>query len=101
MYSCTDTWDEHYETPVSLTYEGTTLQALEEKAPDFAKVIKAYGYERELSSDNIYTIWAPLDFDISQYVDESGNAIEDSTEVVKQFIKNHIARYARSYNGKD
>ena len=101
MYSCTDTWDEHYETPVSLTYEGTTLQALEEKAPDFAAVVKAYGYARELASDNIYTIWAPADFDISQYVDENGNAIADSTEVVKQFIKNHIARYARSYNGKD
>lgn len=101
MYSCTDTWDEHYETPVSLNYNGTTLQALEEKTPDFAKVVKAYGYDRELSSDNIYTIWAPQDFDISQYVDENGNAIEDSAEVVKQFIKNHIARYARSYNGKD
>ena len=101
MYSCTDTWEEHYEAPVSLTYEGTTLQALEEKAPDFAKVVKAYGYDRELSSDNIYTIWAPQDFDISQYVDENGKAIEDSAEVVKQFIKNHIARYAHSYNGKD
>lgn len=103
MYSCTDTWDDHYNAPVQLDYEGTTMQAIEENASNFAKVIKAYGYERELTSDNIYTIWAPADdaFDVSKYIDENGNAIEDSTEVVTQFIKNHIARYARSVNGKN
>lgn len=103
MYSCTETWNEHYDGTASLGYDGTTMQAIEEKAPDFAKIIKAYGYERELSSDNVYTIWAPANnsFKLSDYLDEQGKMYADSAEVVKQFIKNHIARYAISLSPED
>ena len=60
MYSCTDTWDEHYGDFAANenSYPGTLMQALEDKAPDFAKVVKAYGYDRELASDNFYSVWA-------------------------------------------
>ena len=103
MYSCTDTWNEHYETAATLSYDGTTMQALEEKASDFAKVVKAYGYERELASDNVYTVWAPANgsFELSDYLDANGNMYADSADVVKEFIKNHVARYALSLNGED
>lgn len=101
--SCTDTWDEHYNSVATLDFEGTTMQAIEKNAPDFAKVIKAYGYDRELNSDNVYTVWAPVDgsFNVSDYVDANGKMYVDSAEVVKQFIKNHVARYAISYNNED
>lgn len=103
MYSCTDTWNDHYEATAKLDYDGTTMQALEEKASDFAKVVKAYGYERELASDNIYTVWAPANgsFELSDYLDANGNMYADSADVVKEFIKNHVARYALSLNGED
>lgn len=103
MYSCTDTWNDHYETAAMLNYDGTTMQALEEKASDFAKVVKAYGYERELASDNVYTVWAPANgtFDLSDYLDANGKMYADSADVVKEFIKNHIARYAISLNSED
>lgn len=103
MNSCTETWDEHYDSAATLKYNGTTMKAIEEKASDFAKIIKAYGYERELASDNVYTVWAPANgtFDVSSYVDDRGNMIADSADVVKEFIKNHIARYAYSYDEKD
>ena len=103
MYSCTDTWNDHYETAAVLNYDGTTMQALEEKASDFAKVVKAYGYERELASDNIYTVWAPANgsFELSDYLDANGKMYADSVDVVKEFIKNHVARYAISLNGED
>ncbi len=103
MYSCTDTWNDHYDATAMLDYNGTTMQALEEKAPNFAKVVKAYGYERELASDNVYTIWAPTNdgFNVSDYLDSNGKMIADSAEVVKEFIKNHIARYAISLNTVD
>ena len=71
MYSCSDTWDDHYNAGLSaLKFNGTTMQALEETAPDFAKVVKAYGFSRELSSDNTYTVWAPADgsFNLSAQV---------------------------------
>lgn len=102
MYSCTDTWNEHYNAAPALKFEGTTMQALEENASDFAKLVKAYGYGRELSSDNIYTIWAPADgtFNVSDYFNEDGTMKEDSLEVMKEFVKNHVARYALSLNSE-
>lgn len=103
MNSCTETWDEHYDAGSMLSYNGTTMQAISEKASDFAKVIKAYGYDRELASDNVYTIWAPANgtFNVSDYVDANGNMVADSLEVVREFIMNHMARYAYSYDNKD
>lgn len=105
MYSCTDTWDEHYGDSAANenSYAGTLMQAIEDEAPDFAKVVKAYGYDRELGSDNFYTVWAPIDgsFNLSDYVDENGNRVADSTDVVKQFLKSHISRYAFSLGKKD
>ena len=104
MYSCTDTWDDHYNGGLSaLKFNGTTMQALEETAPDFAKVVKAYGFSRELSSDNTYTIWAPADgsFDVSDYVGANGERLMDSAEVVNDFIKNHVALYSLSLTSKD
>ncbi len=101
--SCTETWDDHYNSISSLNYDGTTMQAIEENASDFAKVVKAYGYDRELASDNIYTVWAPANgtFNVSDYIDANGKMYTDSAEVVKQFIQNHIARYAISFNNSD
>lgn len=105
MYSCTDTWDEHYSDFAANenSYAGTLMQAIEDEAPDFARVVKAYGYDRELGSDNFYTVWAPVDgsFNLSDYVDEAGNRVADSTEVVKQFLKSHISRYAYSLGKND
>lgn len=105
MGSCTDTWDDHYGDGGNMggsSYAGTLMQAVEEQAPDFAKVVKAYGYDRELSSGSYYTVWAPVNgsFDLSEYVDENGNKVADSTTVVKEFLKSHISRYAYSL-GKD
>lgn len=101
--SCTDTWDDHYNAVGMLGFNGTTMQAIEQKASDFAKVVKAYGYERELNSDNVYTVWAPANgsFNVSDYLDSNGKMYADSAEVVKEFIKNHIARYAYSCNQTD
>ncbi len=93
MYSCSDTWDDHYNAGLSaLKFNGTTMQALEETAPDFAKVVKAYGFSRELSSDNTYTVWAPADgtFDLSDYVGSNGERVADSAEVVNDFIIDHF-----------
>ncbi len=95
MLSCTDTWNEHYDSTASVDYNGTTMQALEDKASDFAKVVKATGFDRELNSDNVYTIFAPQNgsFSVSDYIDEYGNLKTDSATVVDKFIKNHISRY--------
>lgn len=97
MISCSDTWDDHYKEGAVTTFEGTTMQAIEAKAPDFADVIKAVGFNRELASENVYTIWAPQNFDKTEWLTL---AKTDSAYVVDRFIKNHIARYALSQDGK-
>lgn len=89
MVSCSDTWDDHYGTAPVTDYAGTTMQAIEEMAPDFAEVIKAVGYDRELSSENAYTIWVPESFNKDSVL---AVAESDPDAVIDQFIKNHVAR---------
>lgn len=98
MVSCTDTWDDHYDSATMSGFNGTTMQAIEKNAPDFAAVIKAVGFDRELNSDNVYTVWAPMSFNKDSILEV---AKKDSAAVVDRFIKNHIARYAISDNGTD
>lgn len=98
MVSCTDTWNEHYEAQPTVTFDGTTMKALEQSAPDFAAVVKAVGYDRELNSANVYTIWAPQTCNKDSLL---ALAKTDSAAVVDRFIKNHIARYAISDNGSE
>lgn len=96
MISCSDTWDDHYDAASVRSFDGTTMKAIETNAPAFAEVIKAVGYNRELSSDNVYTIWAPVSFNKDSLLTL---ARTDSAAVVDKFIKNHIARYTVSQNG--
>ena len=94
LYSCSDTWDEHYNSSATMASEfaGTTMQAIEQQAPDFAEVIKATGFDRELSSSSTYTVWCPADgtFNKDSLL---GIARTDSAAIVKRFIQNHVARY--------
>lgn len=100
MLSCTDTWDDHYDATSSTGYTGSTFQAIEEKASDFADIVKAVGYQRELASENIYTIWAPANgtYDKEELLEL---AATDKQQVIDRFIKNHMTRYAVSQNMSD
>lgn len=100
MLSCTDTWDDHYDATSSTGYTGSTFQAIEEKASDFADIVKAVSYQRELASENIYTIWAPANgtYDKEELLEL---AATDKQQVIDRFIKNHMTRYAVSQNMRD
>lgn len=98
MVACSDTWSDHYDTAPVTSYKGTTLQAIQEKAPDFAEIIKLVGYDRELASENVYTIWAPEHFNKDSVL---AVAETDPEAVMEKFVKNHIARYAVSQNGSE
>ena len=98
MASCSDTWDEHYSGQGIGLGDKTLMQSIEDNAPDFAKVIKAVKYDRELNSDNSYTVWAPQHFNLDSVL---ALAQTDSARVVTGFIKNHIARYAVPMDGSE
>lgn len=96
MVSCTDTWDEHYDANILGSANGTLMQAIENNAPDFARVVKAVKFDKELSSDNSFTVWAPQHFNVDSVLEL---AAKDSADVVNGFVKNHIARYAYPMDG--
>ncbi len=55
----------------------------------FASLLTKSGYDKVLNSANSYTVWAPVNgsWDVSQYENL------DSTQLIQQFVKNHIANY--------
>lgn len=93
LCACSDTWDDHYDANGNLSYDGTTMDAIQEKASDFAEVLVAAGMEKELNSESAYTLWVPANgtFDKDAILDKIKNG--GKKDVVKRFINSHMARY--------
>lgn len=89
--SCTD-WDDHYD--VTTDGSGVSDQTLWEqisnnpKLSNFAALMEKVGYDKALSNNQSYTVWAPSNdaFDFEKY-----NAMSDSL-LKAEFLNNHIAR---------
>ena len=109
--ACTDTWDDHYEgtaTGANMN-KGSLWEAIESRPAElsnFASVIKATGFDRDLAGAQVFTVFAPTNNSfteaqaqalIAQYEKEkaTGTRDEDNT-VVKEFIRNHVALYNHS-----
>lgn len=93
--SCSDTWDDHFESAASLSYEGSTMDYIKTASnlSDFAEVLEATGYDRELKSAQVLTVLAPRNGSFNKdsllAVVEAGN----KNDVINRFIKNHLLRY--------
>ncbi len=105
MYSCTDdTWDEHYDTKPVVTYDGTIMDAINSnpELKDFAEILDAVGFDLNLNGDQVYTIWVPKN--MSEIKDSLMQEVAETThyngkqEVLRRFVKNHIALYNISLN---
>ncbi len=103
--SCSDTWDEHYESLSGGVHEGSLWQAIEQN-PDlsnFASVVRATGYDKSLGSSQVFTVFAPTnasfskeeaDVLIKQYnIEKAQRVNDDDNTVIKEFVQNHIALY--------
>ena len=62
---------------------------------DFAALIKKAHFDDDLQSSKFYTVWAP----VNGSYDAQALMSEDSTMVLKQFVKNHIANYNHKISG--
>jgi transposase len=103
LTSCTDTWDEHYQTGV--TGEGTLWESIKnnQQLSNFARVIEATGYHKSLSSSQVFTVFAPTndaftDADandiINKYQADLAKGLKgDKNTAIKEFVMNHIALY--------
>ena len=103
LNSCTDTWDEHYQTGVM--GEGNLWESIKnnQQLSNFARVLEATGYNKSLSSSQVFTVFAPTndaftDADaneiISQYQEGLAKGLKDEKNTaIKEFVMNHIALY--------
>lgn len=89
--SCTD-WDDHYDatTDGSGASDKTLWEQISNnpKLSNFAALMEKVGYDKALSTNQSYTVWAPSNdaFDFEKY-----NAMSDSL-LKAEFLNNHIAR---------
>ncbi len=105
--ACTDTWDDHYEGTASGVNEGSLWKAIKQN-PDlsnFASVIEATGYDKQLASSQVFTVFAPTNEALSeadaqmlidQYRDQKTKVKDVDNRVLNEFVKNHIALYNHS-----
>ena len=105
--ACADTWDDHYEKKGDDLNDASIWQAITENGnlSNFAKVVKACGYDKALNSSQVFTVFAPTNEQftaqdaeelIAGYNAEKGKVNEDDNTVIKEFIQNHIAMYNHS-----
>lgn len=104
--SCSDTWDDHYDTPAS--GRGTLWETIGQDASlsHFAAVVKGCGYDRALAGSQNYTVFALTNDGLSQhqadslvaaYREQKAAGVRDNDNtVVRQFLQNHIALYRHS-----
>lgn len=105
--ACADKWDEHYEEmPAGLSNE--SLWEAISSNPDltnFKTLIAGVGYDKQLASSQMFTVFAPTNDCLSAaevanmialYKSEKGKVSEDENQVLKEFVKNHIALYNHS-----
>lgn len=101
--SCSDTWDDHYESLSGLTYDGSLLGYLQDNPDlsDFVEVLKASGFDKDLASNQVLTVIAPKNgsFDKQYYLNLIQNGRKK--EVIDEFIKNHICRYNISMGAEE
>jgi len=116
MVGCQDTWEDHYGQTPDTEYGNASLYEIishESQLSDFREVldsarffansrITATHYSDLLDGDQFFTIWAPINgtFNKDSLLQLCATSEGDSL-VERIFLKNHIARFGHSLNGRD
>ena len=92
-YSCKDTYDEHYKNEDRSLSDKTLMELIVEndQLSVFSKLIEIAAYDTLLSSNQTFTVWAPLNESLSDIQLES-----ISKEDAQQIVSNHVARFNNS-----
>lgn len=113
---CQDAWDDHYGQTADTSYGNASLYEIisqRSELSDFRQVldsarlyangrITSTHYRDLLDADQFFTIWAPVNgtFNKDSLLQLCATSEGDSL-VEHHFLKNHMARYSHSVNGKD
>lgn len=96
--SCSD-FSDYNETPSTgnMSADKTLWENISqnENLSDFANLVKKAGFDAALSQSHFYTVWAPA----NGTFDAQALMAEDSTKLLKEFVKNHIADYNHVISG--
>ena len=112
--SCTDEWDEHYKGGAEdLSSYPTLLERLKDQSdPDvrqgrfeqFVRVLEATGYDQQLSSPALLTVFAPMDMTqkdadkwIERYNYEKDYVQDAYNTALTQFVGNHVSLYGHNF----
>jgi len=100
---CSDDWNEHYDVPAAGQGDLWTAISSDANLSNFAKVVKACGYDTTLVGKQVFTVFAPTndhfteaqaDSIIEVYHQEKARNIKDrDNSAIKEFVQNHIALY--------
>ncbi len=94
LYSCNQAWEEHYKVQNEALLEKKLMELIDEQ-PDlslFASMLKKTGYDKVLSANQVYTVWAPGN--------EALAAVDTSNlNEVNKIVRNHIARFSHPSSG--
>lgn len=97
--SCSD-FDDYNEIPVASRPEANqTLWTTIDNHPkllNFKALMQKSGFDAELIKSCSYTVWAPIDG--SYQVEDYQNLTQ--AELLKQFVKSHVAQYSHQASGK-
>ena len=109
IVGCSDTWNDHYEAGLADGAVNSSLWEVIEgnsQLSNFARVLKATGYDKSLASSQVFTVFAPTndaltseqaDAIIELYQQEQKKNIkEKDNRAIKEFVQNHIALYNHS-----
>lgn len=109
--ACTDDWDEHYD--VKPQGNGVSLWktiSTDENLSNFKTVLEACGYDKVLSSSQVFTVFAPTNENFSAekaaewaeiYNEDKTARVKDTeNRAIKEFVKNHIALYNHSVSSE-
>lgn len=97
--SCSDfsDYNEAYTDSVNASADKTLWENIESnpQLSKFASLVKKAGFDANLQSTRYYTVWAPLDdaIDMTKYEQM------DQTQLLQEFIENHIAEYNHVASG--
>lgn len=91
LQGCTD-WDDHYDSGLTGNATTTLWENINsrEDLTDFASILKKTGYDQVLSTQQTFTVWAPVNSVLDSKMDSLNN-VSDSL-LLMEFVKNHVAR---------
>lgn len=104
--ACSDEWDDHYDVAGGVAGSNVTLWETmnsNSQLSNFTKVLEACGYKPSLNGNQVFTVFAPTNDNLTATAADSiinlynqekaAGVITKDNKAIKEFVQNHIALY--------